>query len=285
MKKQATLLIIATACLVWTSVVPLGMAADWSRFRGPNGTGSSSDSQTPPTSWSESKNFKWKVELPGPGHSSPIVVGERIFLTCWSGYGVSRGSPGDPKNLKRHLLCLDRSTGKVLWNQEVAPVLPEEPYRGMFAEHGYASHTPVSDGERVFVFFGKTGVLAFDMTGKQLWQTSVGTKDDPRSWGTASSPILYKNLVIVPATIESQALIALDKETGKEVWKQPAPGFGSTWGTPILVDLADGTQELVIGVPYEIWGFDPSTGKLRWFCETVDSDSMCSSVIAHDGIV
>ena len=275
----------AVASLFGLWLVNHCLAGDWPRFRGPNGSGSSLDAKSPPTEWSDTKNLKWKVELPGPGLSSPIVVGERIFLTCWSGYGVSRGNVGDQKNLKRHLVCVDRRSGKILWSQSVDPVLPEEPYRGMMTEHGYASHTPVSDGERVFVFFGKTGVLAFDLEGKKLWQTSVGTADDPRSWGTASSPILYKNLVIVPATIESQALIALDKQTGKEVWKKPATGFGSTWGTPLLVDLGDGKQDLVIGVPYEIWGFDPDNGKIRWYCETVESDSMCSSVIAHDGIV
>ena len=266
--------------LVFTNVA---LAADWPRFRGPNGTGISDDSV--PTEWSDTKNLKWKRELPGPGLSSPIVVGERVFVTCWSGYGTSLGDQGDIENLRRHLICIDRSSGEILWQKSVEPVLPEEPYRGMFAQHGYASHTPVSDGEHVFAFFGKTGVFAFDMDGNQLWQHGVGTEDDDRHWGSASSPILYKNLVIVPATTESQALVALNKATGDEVWRKEARGFGSTWGTPLIVDLADGRQEIVFAVPYEIWAFDPETGKLNWYSESVDSDSMCSSAIEHDGIV
>src|SRR5205823_4485336 len=135
----------------------------------------------------------------------------------------------------------------------------------------------VSDGNRVFVFFGKSGVLAYDMEGKQLWQTKVGEGRDGRGWGSASSPILYKDLVIVPAVVESQSLIALNKETGKEVWKAEAPGFGSTWGTPILVEVDNKRTDLVFGVPYEIWGFNPDTGKLRWHCDAMETDSFCSS--------
>jgi outer membrane protein assembly factor BamB len=176
-------------------------------------------------------------------------------------------------------MCIDRQSGTIVWDKSVPAVLPEERYGGMFAENGYASHTPVSDGERVYAFFGKSGVHAFDLDGKRLWEASVGTDDDRRGWGTASSPILYRNLLIVPATIESHAMVALDKLTGKEVWRQEAEGFGSTWGTPALVELSEDRTDLVIAVPFEIWGLNPENGKLRWYCESVDSDSMCSSVL------
>jgi outer membrane protein assembly factor BamB len=155
----------------------------------------------------------------------------------------------------------------------------------MFAQHGYTSHTPASDGQRVFAFFGKTGVVAFDMEGNKLWQSSVGTESDPRGWGSASSPILYKNLVIVPACAESEALVALDKDSGKEVWRAEASGFSSTWGTPVLVDAENGRTDLVLAVPFEIWGFNPDTGKVRWYCEGIQSDSICSSVVVHEGVI
>ena len=261
------------------------IAGDWARFRGPNGSGVNRDSAPTPVQWSETENLKWKVELPGPGHSCPIVVGDRVFVTCWSGYGTDRQDPGDPSNLKRHLLCVDRNSGQIVWNEAVDAVLPEDRYGGMFAEHGYASHTPVSDGEHVYAFFGKTGVVAFDMDGNQIWQTSVGTELDGRRWGSASSPILYKNMVIVTAAAESQALVALDTKTGKEVWRAEAEGIGSTWGTPIVVEVDQDRTDIVLAVPYEIWGFNPDTGKLRWYCEAIGSNSMCASAIAHDGIV
>src|SRR6185295_7976457 len=97
-------------------------------------------------------NLKWKVALPGPGSSSPIIVGDKIFITSWSGYGTDRGNRGGKQeDLKRHLTCLDRKTGKQIWDKTVKPYLPEDEYGGMFAEHGYTTHTPVSDGERVYV--------------------------------------------------------------------------------------------------------------------------------------
>ncbi len=260
-------------------------ASDWLRFHGPDGSGISPDTQPLPTKWSETENLKWKRELPGPGVSSPIVVGNRVFVTCWTGYGVDRDNVGDQKNLRRHLICLDRDTGNLLWDKSVEPVLPEDPYSGMFTEHGYASQTPVSDGQHVYVFFGKTGALAFDLDGKQLWQTSVGTGSAPHGWGSASSPILYKNLVIVTASAESESLVALDKETGKEVWRRKDAGFSDTWGTPILVDCGKGRTDLVIAVPFKIWGFNPDDGKLRWQCKGLSAESMCSSAVASDGVV
>ena len=267
---------------VLLSLLTAGSAnADWQRFRGPNGSGVAVNAGDVPVEWSDKENLKWKFALPGPGHSCPIVVGDKVFVTAWSGYGLERrGDPGKQQDLRRHLLCIDKNTGKEIWKKTIEPFLPEDQYGGMFAEHGYASHTPVSDGERVYVFFGKTGALAFDLAGNQIWKQSVGTESGARNWGTASSPILYKNLLIVPATAESEALVALDKLTGEEVWRAEAAGFNSTWGTPILVKVDDERTDIVMAVPYEIWAFNPDTGKLRWYCDGPSTNSFCSSVVA-----
>jgi outer membrane protein assembly factor BamB len=259
-------------------------AGDWTRFRGPNGSGVSAESAPLPTTWSPTEHLLWKVTLPGPGSSSPVITGGKVFVTCWSGYATERGNAGRMEDLRRNLVCLDMKSGKTLWSQEVAATLPEDEYRGMFAENGYASHTPVTDGERVYVFFGKTGALAFDLNGKKLWQRSIGKESDPRGWGSAASPILYKDLLIVTATAESEALVALNKQTGEQVWRQEARGFAGTWGTPVLVET-NGRTDLVIGVPNEIWAFNPENGKLAWFCETSPSDSYCASVVTDNGIV
>lgn len=259
-------------------------ASDWTRFRGPNGAGVSEDKEKLPAEFGDSKNLKWKLEIPGPGGSSPIVFGDKVFITYWSGYGVGDGQ-GTLEELKRHLICVDRGTGKIVWDASLPAILPEEEYGGMFAEHGYATHTPVCDGERVYVFFGKSGVVAYDMEGKQVWQTAVGDQLDSKHWGSSSSPIVHGNLLIVPATVESLSLVALDKTTGKEVWRQTADGMASTWGTPILVENAEKQAEIVFAVPGEIWGLNPETGKLRWYCEGPKSNSMCSSVTYANGLL
>ena len=173
-------------------------AEDWARFRGPNGAGVHATS-TAPLEWSETENLKWSVDLPGLGSSCPIVVGDKVLLTSYTGYGVDKENPGDVSELKRHLLCFDKNSGKELWRSTVDSTNDEDPYQGFIQDHGYASGTPVSDGEHIFVFFGKTGMVAFDMDGKQKWVTPLGTNSDPAKWGGGASPVLYKDTVIVNA--------------------------------------------------------------------------------------
>ena len=280
--RQVPAFLLGLAVLILGS---LATAADWPRFHGADGNGVSADKQPLPTTWSETENLKWKAKLPGPGSSSPIVIGKRVVVTCWSGYGTDSAREGEESDLRRHVVCFDRDTGKLLWDSVVKPVLPEDPYQGQFTQHGYASHTPVSDGKRIYVFFGKTGALAFSLDGEKLWQTSLGTGSGPHGWGTASSPVLYKDLVIVPAAAESGSLVALNCETGKEVWRYKDPGFSSVWGTPVLVDCGQGRTDLAVAVPGKVWGFDPETGKMRWHSDGLESDSICTSAIAGHGVV
>lgn len=254
-------------------------AEDWARFRGPNGSGISSSSL--PLSWTPTANIAWKSELPGPGVSSPIIVGDRLFVTCYSGYGLDRSKPGEIEKLKRHLLCFDAKSGKKLWQKDVPAALPEDPYSGIgVTAHGYASHTPVSDGESVFVFFGKSGAFAYDLDGKQLWQAELGKESDPWAWGSSSSPIVYEDLLIVTASAESQSVVALDKKSGKEVWRQQAAGLDGMWGTPTLVKIDDKRTDLVLSVPKEMWGLNPSNGKLVWYSDATGADQSHSSAIA-----
>lgn len=265
----------AGCCLLAVSTLT---ADDWLRFRGPNGSGIAENAD-PPVEWSPTSNLKWKTELPGAGVSCPIVVGERIFLTCYSGYGLDRRDPGNQQDLKRHLVCLDRATGDINWTKTIDAVLPEDPYAGAgVPEHGYASHTPVSDGERVYAFFGKSGAFAFDLDGNQLWKTPLGTESDARRWGSSSSPILTGDIVVVSAGPESRSIVGLDKATGEEKWRAEAEGLGMVWGTPILSEV-DGRTDIVLGAPYEIWGLNPDNGKLRWYAEVMATESFSSSVV------
>ena len=255
-----------------------GEATLWSRFRGPNGTGVCPDTNVP-IEWSGSKNLKWSTELPGPGSSSPVLTDRYVFVTCYS--GIQRdGQGGGTSNLKRILVSVDREDGKVLWTHEEPAVQPEDAYRGMgVPEHGYATNTPVTDGKRVYAFLGKSGVLAFDVQGKKLWQTGVGKESGNRGWGTASSLVLYEDLVIVNASEESQSIRALNASTGEEVWKAAASSLELAYGTPVLVPVDSTRTDLVIAVPGEVWGLNPKTGKLLWYAETKLAGNVSPSLI------
>jgi outer membrane protein assembly factor BamB len=269
----------AIALGAWLFNAALISAADWSRFRGPNGAAISDDSRIP-TSWDDKSNLAWKTPLPGPGSSSPIVVGDRVFVTCFTGVEGS-----SVEKLQRHLICVSLGDGKILWDKSVPAVLPETPFRGQIDQHGYASNTPVSDGDRVYVFFGKTGVFAYDLNGEQLWKTSVGTGLGASNWGSAASPILYNNLVIVNAAAESKSMVALDKSTGEQKWKSEAPNIYGSRSTPVLVDAPNGQTEMVVAAPYELWGFNPQNGDFLWYSDGINDQTVNPSLISKDGVV
>jgi outer membrane protein assembly factor BamB len=244
-------------------------AADWTQFRGPGGQGVGAGKGMP-VSWSGATGIKWKVPLPGPGTSTPIVMGQRIILTSYT---------GTPEMIKRHLVCLDRATGKQIWSVDVPGRGPEE--STIREGHGYASSTPVVDAERIYAFFGRSGIYAFDHSGKQLWRSDVGERT--HGWGSAASPILYGNLVIVNASVESDSLIAFDNKTGKEMWR--AGGIKESWNTPILVQAPGGKTELVVAIMPKVLGFDPNSGEQLWSCNTDIPWYMVPSMVARDGVV
>lgn len=254
-----------------------GAKGDWARFRGPTGMGLS-DAKGLPTEWGASKNIVWKTPLPGAGASSPIVWGDRIYLTSYTGFFVPGESGGSLDNLKRHLLCLNKADGKIVWNTPLKAKLPEE---NQIRDHGFAANTPAADAERVYVFFGKTGVFAFDHQGEQVWQADVGSKT--HGWGTSSSPVLYKDLLFINASVESSSLVALDKKTGEEKWR--AGGINEAWNTPVIVQNPDGDDELVIATQGKVLAFDPESGDPLWNCNTDITWYMVPSVVAEDGIV
>ncbi len=264
-------------------LLSLSHADDWPRFRGPNGSGIGSADKVP-LAWSDSENLQWKADLPGPGASSPIIVGDRVLVTCYTGYGTDRENPGTPSDLQRHLLCFDRHTGARLWQATVASTHDEDAYQGFITEHGYASSTPVTDGEHVYVMFGKTGVAAFDLDGHQLWLTNVGVESDPARWGNGGSCVLFDDLVIVNATNVGHAVIALNKKDGSEAWKYFDAEMTSCWSTPILVS-AGGRQELVNCVPGKILALDPASGRELWVAESPIKSTTCASLVEQDGIV
>jgi outer membrane protein assembly factor BamB len=268
---------------VWTllffAVPGTVLCSDWGQFRGPTGQGTCHETAVP-VQWSAADNISWKVKLPGAGASSPIILGKRIYITCYSGYGIHAKEPGKQEDLRRHVLCLDRADGKIIWSRQFEAILPEHKYAGEGAYQGYAASTPITDGEKLYVFFGKSGVFCFDLDGNQRWHVLVGKGIN--GWGSGASPMIYKDLLIVNASVEAGALIALDKATGKEVWR--APNVGSAWGTPVLVTNPEKKQELVLSMQGRVAGFDPDTGKELWSAAG-HKGYVVPSVVVHDGIV
>ena len=267
-------LLAFSLCLIG-ELVSESFAADWPQFRGPGGLGASAESGLP-VSWSDTANMNWRTALPGYGASSPITLGDRLYVTCYSGYGTGAGT-AKMEDLQLHIVCLTQDDGEIVWDEQIRPRLPESE---RVRDHGYAGPTPATDGQFLYVFFGKTGVFKFTLDGKQIWQADIG--DRTHGWGCGTSPVLYQNLVIVNASVESRSLVALDKETGQEVWR--AGGMNSSWNTPHLVELANGEQELVVSVKNYLLGFDPETGAERWRCDGIQ-DYVCPSVISHQGVV
>ncbi len=268
------------ALLVCVLDAAAAFAGDGVGFRGPNGLGTSAETGLP-TTWSDTENVVWRTELPGPGGSSPIVVAGKIYLTCYTGYGMDSLGGGDPAGLVRHLVCLERATGRIAWTRDVPALQPEEPYDSFQALHGFASSSPASDGRRVFAFFGKSGVHALDLDGNPLWQADVGS--GVHDWGSGSSPVLDGDLVIVNAGVESGKLIALDAGTGELRWQ--AEGVRGAWNTPLVVPVADGSREIVLTVPPHVRGFSPGTGEELWRCAGIEDRYVCSSPVADSGIV
>jgi len=293
----------ATSSLVCLSLLLPAVepdAVDWGRFRGPDGL-AEAPAASPPLTWdgTTGENVRWSVDLPGPGSSSPIVVGDAVFVTCYTGYGTDERGPGNVNDLVRHLIRLNATTGEVVWRADVPSTAREDDYRGFISEHGYATSTPCTDGEHVFVHFGKTGVLAFDFEGNELWRTNVGTDSGPRGWGSGASPILVKvegtdgssadarTLLIVNACEESQSLIALDPADGSEAWRARADRLSQSWATPIVrTSPADAAfpnrQELIFPIPDELWAFNPATGGLLWYAEIPVDGSACTSPVASE---
>ncbi|MEM9803612.1 MAG: PQQ-binding-like beta-propeller repeat protein [Planctomycetota bacterium] len=261
-------------------LTPPPATSTWTRFRGPNGSGRI-EGPAPPTEWSSDANLRWRTALPGSGTSSPIVSGDRVYVTAYTGYGVDPENVGELDDLARHLIALDRKSGKELWRATVPGGSEEDPYAGFICQHGYASSTPVTDGERIYALFGKAGLFAFELDGEEIWRTSVGAFSDPAKWGSATSPILVGETIVVDAGVLGHQLVGVDAATGDIKWSIEDASYTNSWSTPTTVPSADG--ELVLfSVPRNVIAVDPATGEVAWKVESPMDDSTTASVITRD---
>ncbi|MFN3191887.1 MAG: PQQ-binding-like beta-propeller repeat protein [Aureliella sp.] len=254
----------------------------WNRFRGANGTGLVDDPSIPNV-WNTEENLQWSTKLTGTGSSSPVIAGGRVFLTSCT---YTRESNAEISELTRYVSAFDLETGDPLWEKTIEGFLPEDPYIGNgLPEHGYATNSPVTDGQRLYVFLGKSGVHCFNLDGEPLWNRTVGTGSNPKGWGSCASLILFDDLVIVNAAEESNAIIALDGESGEEVWRADSPDLNFAFSTPALAKSDGGELELVVALVGEVWGMNPRTGKLLWYAEVPISGNISPCVIVSNELV
>lgn len=253
------------------------LTSAWTQFRGPNGSGIGRVANLP-VRWSDTENLLWKYKLPGPGASSPIAIDGKVILTCYSGYGVLETSAGF-RNLQRHVLCLDASSGRLLWDYTAPlsenPNARVSPYSGFIREHGYSSSTPVTDGRNVYLQFGSSGILVLTLDGREFWKQPVSVGNGTHSWGSGASPILFKDLLIVNASVESGMIGALNRTTGEVVWKRD--DVQRCWGTPVIARAIDGSPELVLSAEKEVFALNPEDGTDLWRCDGI-GDYVCPSV-------
>ena len=249
----------------------------WPQFRGPDG--SSATSVALPEKWDVDDGIAWVQGLPGRGASSPIFYDDHIFVTAYSGYGLSAKAPGDPTKLEHHVIAVQRDSGKPIWTRTIKGTSLKQRMNPELARHGFASSTPATDGENVYTFFGVTGVFAFKVDGTPLWQRNVGIATN--YFGSSASPVLYKNLCIVNASIESDTIYAFDKQTGIAQWK--IDDVQECWSMPVIGKNSAGDDEMIVSSKNEVNAYDPADGKHLWSCPGI-MDYVVSVPIISDGV-
>ncbi len=246
---------------------------NWARFRGDNGSGAAAPGSHLPSEWNNQNGVLWKAPCPR-GSSSPIIVGKQIIVTAYSGYSDNGEVSGERKDLTLHILSFDLASGKQKWDYSFAASDAEQEATPRVVDHGYASPTACSDGHSVFAFFGPSGVVACSLDGKELWRKDVGQQT--AGFGAAASPMVWKNLLFVNASIESQTLYALNVQTGETVWK--VDGIERSWTTPSIANTETG-PELVIHFKNKIKGFAPTTGAELWHCDGIPDYIVPCSIV------
>ncbi len=268
--------------------------AYWPQWRGP-GTAGAALRGDPPVEWDESKNVKWKIEIPGKGHGSPVIWDDRIFIQTavatskrgkspvaegGSGRGGRRGPPsvGTDRIHKFVILAVDRKTGKIVWQKTLREDLPHE---RSHADGSWASYSPVTDGRRVYAFFGSRGLYCLDLNGKLQWKKDFGKMTTRMQFGEGSSPTLYGDKIIINWDHEGQSFItALDKKTGKEIWKtrRDEP---TSWATPLVVEVK-GKAQVISSAATRVRGYDLASGKPIWQCGGLTLNVIPTPVYAND---
>jgi outer membrane protein assembly factor BamB len=285
---------IGLVSLLALAAVSAGWAADpdahWPRWRGPLDTGESPNAN-PPIEWSPEKNIRWKLPIPGRGHSTPVIWGDRVYLTTAIPVGkrlspTYSGRDGAHNNLpitnrqEFAVIAVSRSKGKIEWQKTVHREIPHE---GAHESASLASNSPVTDGQRIYAYFGSRGLFCLAPDGKLLWKKLFGKKHTKHGHGEGASPTLHGDTLIVNWDHQEQSFVtALDKHSGKEIWKKQREELTS-WATPIVVEHG-GRQQVIVPGTGRMRAYDLKTGEVIWECAGL-SANICASPVAADGMV
>jgi outer membrane protein assembly factor BamB len=298
MKKYISLFV----CLYFIPVLALADATqtdyekNWPQWRGPYANGVSPHGN-PPVKWNESKNIKWKTEIPGKGHATPIIWDDQIFVltaiktdkkiesqkevSAQPAQGQSPGRTLSARTENVHkfaLFAINRSDGSIKWHHTAREELPHE---GAHPTGTWASNSPVTDGKRIYAYFGSRGLYCYDMQGKLMWDKDFGDMKIKMSFGEGSSPALYKDKIVVNWDHEGQSfIIAIDKNTGKEFWKVNRDETTS-WATPLIIER-DGKTQVITSATKLIRSYDLATGQLLWESSGMTENAIPSPVAAND---
>jgi outer membrane protein assembly factor BamB len=307
-RRNYRLLSVPTAGLLMALASAAVAESNWPKWRGPLTTGEAGADASPPSEWSQKQNVKWKVKLPGSGSSTPIIWGNQIFIqtavstgsaekkadvaappASAAGDGNREGRRGRggfgggaaPTSAYRFvLLCLDRNTGEIRWEQTARELVPHE---GHHKDHGYSSHSPVTDGKHVWAYFGSRGLHCYDMTGKRIWDKDLGRQSTRNSFGEGSSPALHGNMIVVNWDHEDEDFIAgFDSLSGTEKWRQPRDERTS-WTTPLIVEH-DGKAQVIVAGEGRVRSYDLASGKEIWHCRGLTAN-VIPTPVAKDGVV
>jgi outer membrane protein assembly factor BamB len=288
MTKNAWLPALAALALSWNPAT--AGAENWPAWRGPSANGVSSEKNLP-TTWSVTENITWKLPMPSLSGSTPIVWGDRIFLTTAIPYGEllppkPDTAPGAHDNApvshrqELAVLAVGRARGEILWQVTVGKDLPHE---GSHVTASFASHSPVTDGERLFAFFGSRGLYGLDTGGKILWRKDFGRMQTKHGHGEGSSPVLHGDTLVVNWDHEGGSFVtALDKRTGEERWRTERRE-DTSWASPIVVEH-EGKPQVVVSGTNRVRGYDLATGSVIWECGGL-SDNVVASPVAAGGMV
>jgi len=278
-------------CALAWSVVP--ETNYWFYWRGPAADGMAAGDA--PLNWSDTQNIKWKASIPGRGHSSPVIWGDRIFVTTAIKSGASAEpptppptpgakpplvTPGPQVEHKFDVLCLDRKTGKILWQRTATTAVPHEGYHGTYGS--FASNSPVTDGKHVYAFFGSRGIYCYDMEGKLVWQKDYGVQMKMRmAFGEGMAPVISGDRLILVFDYDGDSFMSVvDKNTGKEIYRV-SRDERTNWAAPLVVDY-QGRKQIVVGATQKVRSYDLDTGKPIWECAGLGSNPIPQPVRQDD---